>query len=151
MLSQSYPPVIGGEERHVWSLSRSLAARGHEVVVVTLATEGVAEFEVEGGVRIYRLRSTLHRAPWLFREEGRVHAPPLPDPKISWALRHIVDEEETQIVHAHNWLVHSYLPLKRVGGPKLVLSVHDYGLRCATKKLLRRGVICSGPGVMKCP
>ena len=36
MLAQFYPPVIGGEERHVRNLSVELASRGHEVHVACL-------------------------------------------------------------------------------------------------------------------
>jgi glycosyltransferase involved in cell wall biosynthesis len=55
------------------------------------------------------------------------------------------------VVHAHNWLVHSYLPLhRRQGAAALLLSLHDYGLLCATKRLLWRGAPCSGPGPVKC-
>ena len=35
-LSQFYPPVIGGEERHVRNLGAALAQRGHHVSVGTL-------------------------------------------------------------------------------------------------------------------
>jgi hypothetical protein len=34
LLSQFYPPVIGGEERHVRNLGAALAQRGHHVSVV---------------------------------------------------------------------------------------------------------------------
>ena len=36
MLAQFYPPMIGGEERHVRNLSVELASRGHEVHVACL-------------------------------------------------------------------------------------------------------------------
>lgn len=54
------------------------------------------------------------------------------------------------MVHAHNWIVHSYGPLSRAAGPPLVLSLHDYDLICATKRLFYRGSICTGPGLVKC-
>ena len=36
LLAQFYPPVIGGEERHVRNLAVELASRGHEVHVACL-------------------------------------------------------------------------------------------------------------------
>ncbi len=45
MLSQFYPPIIGGAEQHVRTLSIELAARGHDVVVVTMRHEGQAKIE----------------------------------------------------------------------------------------------------------
>jgi hypothetical protein len=35
------------------------------------------------------------------------------------------------IVHAHNWIVYSYLPVKRWAGVPLVVTMHDYGMNCA--------------------
>src|SRR5205085_1325752 len=63
MLSQFYPPVIGGEERHVEALSQALAARGHCVSVATIAVSGAAGAETLGGVRVHRVRTTAQRLP----------------------------------------------------------------------------------------
>jgi glycosyltransferase involved in cell wall biosynthesis len=53
-------------------------------------------------------------------------------------------------VHAHNWLVHSFLPLKTASRAKLVLSLHDYSLVCVKKRLMYQGAPCAGPGLIKC-
>ena len=150
MLAQFYAPITGGEERHVQDLSIALAARGHQVAVATLGHEGCADFEIDRGVRVYRIRGTLQRAAWLFKESGRRHVPPVPDPELTWALRHVIACERPDIVHAHNWLVHSFLPLKRWSGAKLVVTLHDYSLLCAKKRLMVRGAPCDGPGIGKC-
>lgn len=151
MLSQFYPPFIGGEERSVEILATALAERGHEVAVATLAKEGAPAQEVDREVRVYRLRGTMQRATWLFADAAHTHAPPFPDPEIAQALRRIVARERPQVVHAHNWLVHSFLPLKPWSGARLVLGMHDYSRICATKKLLYMDrAPCSGPGVRKC-
>ena len=34
--------------------------------------------------------------------------------------------------------------------PPLVLSLHDYGILCPTKRLFYKGDVCSGPGPLKC-
>lgn len=150
MLAQFYPPVMGGEEQHVRNLSAALAARGHEVAVATLWHEGAAEFERDGDVRVYRLRSTMQRLSGLFSTERRF-APPFPDPEGVAALRRVVRLERPEIVHAHNWLVHSFLPLKPWSGARLVVTLHDYSLVCAQKRLMRRDTArCVGPGVRKC-
>ena len=52
MLAQFYPPIIGGEERHVRNLSIDLVARGHDVAVATLCHDGAPEMECDQGVRI---------------------------------------------------------------------------------------------------
>ena len=150
MLAQFYPPTIGGEERHVADLSIDLAARGHDVSVATLWHKGFPQFEIDRGVRIYRIRGTMQRMSILFSENGRQYAPPFPDPEVLWALRRIILEEQPDIVHAHNWIVHSFTPLKAWSKAKLVMTLHDYSLVCVQKRLMYQGVRCTGPSFMKC-
>lgn len=151
MLTQFfYPPTVGGEERHAADLSRELAARGHQVSVVTLRQKGYPEFEVSQGVSIHRVRSSMQHMGLLFSESDRPYAPPFPDPEITRVLRRILREEQPDIVHAHNWMVHSFTPLKAWSRAKLVVSLHDYSLVCVQKRLMRHAAGCSGPGLMKC-
>ena len=150
MLAQFYPPTIGGEERHVSDLSIELAARGHEVSVATLWHKGLADFEIDRGVRIHRIHGTLQRMSKLFSYDDRQFAPPFTDPEALWALRRIILHERPDIIHAHNWIVHSFTPLKAWSKAKLVMTLHDYGLVCVQKRLMYHEVRCSGPGFMKC-
>lgn len=150
MISQFYPPLLGGEERHVADLSAELAARGHDVSVATLWSEGLPDYEVQQGVCIYRLRGLMQNARWLFKNPLKRQAPPFPDPMLTQSLREVILKERPEIVHAHNWMVHSFLPLKEMSGAKLVLSLHDYSLVCAKKKLIYHDENCTGPGFTKC-
>jgi glycosyltransferase involved in cell wall biosynthesis len=150
MLTQFYLPFLGGEELLVQNLSRELVARGHDVAVVTLEHPAAPAFEVDRGVRIYRLRGTVQRLPFLYSDTGRRFAPPVPDPELTLALKDVVARERPEVVHAHNWLVHSFLPLKAWSGARLVLSLHDYSLQCARKDLMYRGAPCPGPGPARC-
>jgi glycosyltransferase involved in cell wall biosynthesis len=145
-----YPPTVGGEERHVSDLSLELAARGHAVSVVTLWQRGLPEFEIDRGVRIHRIHGTMQRMSMLFSENDRQYAPPFPDPEVTRKLRHIILEERPEIIHAHNWMVHSFTPLKTWSKAKLVVSLHDYSLLCVQKRLMRQDVCCTGPGLTKC-
>jgi glycosyltransferase involved in cell wall biosynthesis len=63
----------------------------------------------------------------------------------------VVKEVEPDVVHAHNWVVNSYLALPDAYRRPLVLSLHDYGHVCATKRLMFEGAPCSGPSRSKCP
>lgn len=150
MLSQFYPPIIGGEEQHVRTLSIELVSRGCDVGVVTLWHEGLAEFEVDQGVRVYRIRSSVLRLPSFLTDTGRHYAPPFPDPEALLALRRIITYERPEIVHAHNWLVHSFLPLKAWCGARLVVTLHNYNLTCAKTTLLYHNRYCHGPNLAKC-
>ena len=149
-MAQFYPPAMGGEERHSRELSIALAARGHDVTVATLAQPGLPEREIDNGVKIVRVSGLLQRQTALFSDAKRTHAPPFPDPLIARNLARIVNEARIEIVHAHNWLLHSFLPLKRAGGPGLIVTLHDLSLACATKNSIYNGSNCSGPGVSKC-
>ena len=150
MLSQFYPPIIGGGAIHARSLSIELAARGHEVAVATLLHQGQAAFELDRGVRVYRLRSSMQRIPGFFSDDRRQYAPPFPDPEAMLGLRRISREEKPEIVHAHNWLVYSFLPLKARSGARLVVTLHNPGLVCARTTLLYHNVACEGPALLKC-
>jgi glycosyltransferase involved in cell wall biosynthesis len=83
-------------------------------------------------------------------DEERRYAPPGPDPLTVRDLRRVIRERRPQVVHAHNWLAHSYLPLDLRSEAAFVLSLHDYSLVCATKRFFYRGGVCGGPAARKC-
>ncbi|MGE5408212.1 MAG: glycosyltransferase family 4 protein [Syntrophothermus sp.] len=150
MLAQTYAPVVGGEERLVEDLSRELVGRGHDVVVATLRQPRPAPPPDPAGPRVRLLGSGVHRIPGIEVDEKTRYAPPLPDPATVAGLRRVLREERPDVVHAHNWLVGSFLPLARRAGAPLVVSLHDYSLVCSTKRLFLDGAVCSGPGPLKC-
>ncbi|RXT54047.1 glycosyltransferase family 4 protein [Bradyrhizobium betae] len=151
LLSQFYPPVIGGEERHVRNLGRALAQRGHTVNVGTFMHPGSPDTELDGAVRVHRLRGTLQRLSNLHTDSERRHAPPFPDPELLLALKRLIAKERPDIVHAHNWIYASFLPLRVLGGARLVVTLHDYGLVCAKKNFMHLGThLCDGPRLAKC-
>ena len=149
MLAQFFRPVVGGEERAVEDLAVGLEQRGHDVAVATLRLRGSAPREEVAGVRVHRVEGAVNRLERIYADD-RLHLPPVPDPGVVRALRKVVAEERPDVVHAHNWMVHSYLPLKREVDAPLVLSLHDYSLVCAQKRLMRRGAVCDGPRPLKC-
>src|SRR5207249_1073940 len=54
------------------------------------------------------------------------------------------------VVHGHDWLARSFLPLKHWSGAVFVLSLHYYTLSCAKKNLVHQGAPCDGPAASKC-
>jgi glycosyltransferase involved in cell wall biosynthesis len=62
----------------------------------------------------------------------------------------VLRRERPSVVHGHDWLARSYLPLKRRSGPPLVMSLHYFTLSCPKKSLLFAGSPCSGPALTKC-
>ncbi|RBP07115.1 glycosyltransferase involved in cell wall biosynthesis [Roseiarcus fermentans] len=150
MLTQFYHPAIGGEERHVRDLAGFLVGRGHHVAVATVWRDGLPEREVDQGVRIVRIKGLTQRWRGLFTDPNRTHVPPFPDPGLTAALWRVIASERIEVVHAHNWLLHAFLPLKRANGPRLVVTLHDLSLACVTKSAIHRGETCSGPALRKC-
>ena len=149
MLAQFYPPVIGGEERHVRNLSLELASRGHEVHVACLdvGRPPVAD----PGVTVHALPNVGVRVPALYPTADRPLSLPIPDPLVSRALARLVASVGPDVVHAHNWIINSYLPLAAARRLPLVYSLHDYSHVCPTKRLMYLGETpCSGPGLRKC-
>ena len=150
MLTQFYPPIIGGGAIHARTLSHELVSRGHDVAVATLWHKGQEEFELDKGVRVYRIRSSMRRMTWLFSDNSRQYAPPFPDPEALLELRRVITRERPEIVHAHNWLVYSFLPLKVWSKAKLVVTLHNYSKVCVKTTLMRHEESCEGPAPGKC-
>jgi glycosyltransferase involved in cell wall biosynthesis len=155
LLAQFFPPDIGGEERHVYNLAHVLQNRGHTVSVATHSVAGCpSEEALPSGVRIYRFATmAMNYLPGVY-SSSRLHHPPVPDPTAVRALRQIVSKVQPDVVHAHNWVINSILPLhKRSASGKpfgLILTLHDYSNSCATKRRMRDSAPCDGPGVIRC-
>ena len=151
-LAQFLPPVSGGEERHVWNLSRALAARSHDVTLLGFAVGGEQAGEnTSEGVRVVHCRTTASRLPMLYSDGSRPHALPLPDPAVSRAIRRELAANSYDVIHAHNWIVNSALgPATRAGVP-LLMTLHDYSHICATKRMMEHGNRrCDGPSPRRC-
>ena len=150
MLSQFYPPVVGGQERHVRELSHALGALGHAVEVATISTDGHDETVLDGDIPVHRLQTTAQRIPRIYTEPGRPHAPPLPDPRLRAGIGRLLGGGRFDVAHAHDWIVNSLLgPASRTGTP-VVLTLHDYSHVCATKRMMRQHMVCAGPGPVAC-
>jgi glycosyltransferase involved in cell wall biosynthesis len=151
MLSQFYAPVVGGEERLLECLSRELVQRGHDVAVATLALDAAPPARSgDAEIRVHRLASLARRLPWVFSDPGRPHLPPAPDPILAREIVRVIELEQPDVLHAHNWIAHSCVAARAATAKPLVLSLHDYSLVCATKRLMAHGEVCDGPAPLKC-
>lgn len=145
-----YPPYLGGVEHHVAELAHGLSRRGHEVAVATLVGPTAPSGTVmDGPVTVHRLKGSIHRAAGLFADANRPWAPPLPDPELTLALLRLIREWNPNIIHGHDWLARSALPVVPRSIP-LVTTLHYYSRSCAKKNLLRNGMACPGPSVRRC-
>ena len=150
MVTDFYPPIIGGLERYVQMLARELVRRGHSVAVATLWHEGSPAFEADEGVRVYRLIGWNKALTPFYEQRERHFHPTVPDPGVMAGLRRVLARERPDIVHAHGWMLYSFLPLKARGRAKLIVTLHDYGLICSKKTYLYQGRVCDGPAYAKC-
>lgn len=150
MLSDLYPPVVGGGERHVQSLSRELAKRGHEVSVCTIGHQSLPKYEEEDGVKVYRLEGIFQRIPFLFRDATRRWHPPTSDWLVTKKLEQILFEHKPDIIHAHGRIVYSMFPLKNKLDIPLVVTLHGYWAFCLTAALMKGNVVCNSPLTKDC-
>jgi glycosyltransferase involved in cell wall biosynthesis len=150
MVSQFYPPIMGGEERHVYNLSRGLAARGHAVAVVTLATDGDESIQHEDGIAVWRVCGWSQRLMGRHRGSERPYAPPVPDPGVMLRLHQIVREFQPDVIHGHNWLINSAYPVEGRSIP-IVSTLHNYGHKCVSHRMMHQDTDpCDGPSLLKC-
>ncbi len=150
MLSQFYPPIIGGEERHVITLSEGLAKRGHEVHVACLPHPDRPARLERNGVTVHSVSGTAQRGRAVYKEAVRRHAPPFPDPELAFALARLTRALKPDVVHGHNWMSRSFIRLGGSVDPAFVVTLHDYSLTCAVKNMMRDGSVCPGPSPRAC-
>ena len=136
LASDFFPPTPGGMEAHVQRLAEALILRGHEVAIVT----GTAQPDpLPGRAVIIPTSTVLAQAPHLFRDGARPFPPPYPDALFRRSVRRIASWWRPDVIHAHGWCAFScYWP----DAPPLVVTLHDHGLRCSKKTLLRDGKEC---------
>jgi glycosyltransferase involved in cell wall biosynthesis len=128
----------------VQRLAEALIDRGHEIAVVS----GTARPDpLPGGATVEFAPAILSRVPWVFDDGVRQYLPPFPDPVFGRAVRRVAESWQADIIHAHGWCAFSsYWP----GAPPLVVTLHDHGLRCPKRTLLRGKAECSRGRGMRC-
>lgn len=151
LVTDSYPPVIGGANQAVHHLATALGQRGHAVAVATAWQRGVPERELRDGVEVHRIRDLTSRLPFVSADPYKHNAPPFPDPEATLRFGRLLRRFRPDLVHSYGWITYSCaLALNRHRVP-LVLSIRDYGNFCALRTLLWHGVDdCSGPAPAKC-
>ncbi|KHD74012.1 glycosyltransferase family 4 protein, partial [Actinoplanes utahensis] len=152
-LSNLYAPVIGGLERSIATSGEMMVRRGHEITVLTLATPASPDDEVINGVRVIRVRSVANTLlPGMNRDPRKPFHPTMADPLATAAIAAVLRANTFDLVHSHDWLMYSYLPLHSgpLGLPH-VHTAHDFGLTCVRKTFARQGRRCDdGPSLGRC-
>ena len=55
IFSAQYLPTVGGVERYTYNIAKQLQKKGIDVTIVTSRISKLKEFEIENGIKIYRL------------------------------------------------------------------------------------------------
>lgn len=132
LVSWEFPPVVvGGLGRHVHALAGSLAADGHEVVVLSRQPPGTV---LSGAVLPGTVLERVGHVRVLRVAEDPVHLS-FEDDLVAWtlAMGHALlraaltrlGDWRPDVVHAHDWLVaHPAVALADVLGVPLVATIH---------------------------
>lgn len=121
MLTWEYPPrVVGGIARVVNDLSKRLIKDGHEVTVVTYREGNLPYYEVDKGVKVYRVDNFMINAnnfiDWVMQLNFNM---------IAKTGEIIAKEGKFDVIHAHDWLVaYSAKTLKQAYGMPIVSTIH---------------------------
>lgn len=151
MVSDAFPPTIGGAERAVQSVATELTARGHTVAIAAAWHPDEPLREVRDGVQVHRIRDLTSRLPWISSEPNRHIPPPFPDPEGVVRFRRLIGEFRPDVVHSYGWLTYSCAAALERSGVPMVLSLHDYGNFCALRTLLYMDrEPCTGAAPRKC-
>ena len=139
MLTWEYPPrVVGGIARVVNDLSKRLIKDGHEVTVITYKEGDVPYFEIDKGVKVYRVDNFMINAnnfiDWVMQLNFNM---------IAKAGEIIAKEGKFDVIHAHDWLVaYSAKTLKEAYNIPIVSTIHateagrNSGIREAEQKYI---------------
>lgn len=155
LVTDHYPPFLGGAHRQSALLAEQLARRGHVVNVVTGRQPGLTPAQQQAEqqaslVNIHRLPELRTLISATTGDQQQRHHPPYPDPVTVWGLRRLIKRIQPDVVHSHGWFGYSCAAALLGTSIPLVLSTRDYGYGCATRTLLHNDTLCDGPEVTKC-
>jgi len=150
IVTDSYPPLIGGATRAAQQLGHHLVQRGHRVSVATAWQHALPEQENDAEIQVFRIRDLTSRMPWLSADPHRHTPPPFPDPEAVWRFRRLLHQIRPDIVYAYGWLTYSCTAALLGTRTPLIIAARDYGNICALRTLVRHGQICDGPMPRKC-
>lgn len=141
--------VGGGLERHVLSLARLLARRGHRVTLAVPAREA-GRSPLGEGAELVRLRALFPHGGGLYRAAA-TH-PQFPDPAFALGLRQLMGERPPDVVHSHGSALFSVATALRGRRVPWVHTLHDYSFLCpkATLWKLPETALCQRPMTPAC-
>lgn len=150
LVTDSYPPLVGGATFWSQQVARQMSERGHTVELATTWQPGTPARETDGEVEVHRLRDLTSRVPGISADPYRHNPPPFPDPEAVLRLRRLIKKFKPDLVHSYGWLTHSVAAALLGSDVPLLISTQDYSNICALRTLFRHGEICEGSAPAKC-
>jgi glycosyltransferase involved in cell wall biosynthesis len=146
-VSDHFPPQAGGLAIQVQRLGTRLITAGHEAAVFTVG--GPSESTMPDGMTVFHHPHSFGRVPGVYQPGSPPFHPPWPDPEFRRGLRRTIEAFRPDVLHVHGWSVFSATSLG-AGRPPIVCSLHDYGMLCPKKSLLRHGAVCAEGRGLRC-
>jgi len=121
MLTWEYPPrVVGGIARVVNDLSKRMKKDGHDVTVVTYREGNSPYYELDKGVKVYRVDNFMIKSnnfiDWVMQMNFNM---------VAKASEIIQKEGNFDVIHAHDWLVaYAAKTLKHAFNIPIVSTIH---------------------------
>lgn len=121
MLTWEYPPrIVGGIARVVNDLSKRLIKDGHEVTVVTYRDGNAPYYELDKGVKVFRVDNFMINAnnfiDWVMQMNFNM---------VAKAGEIIAQEGRFDVIHAHDWLVaYAAKTIKQAYNIPIVSTIH---------------------------
>lgn len=153
MINSLYSPfAVGGAEKSVEHLARTLVRRGHEVHVATLNDGTAVSAEELDGVHVHRLplsnsywpftevtRSTWERLTWHRRDQYNT--------EMAQSILDLAKRIGPQVVHSNNLAGFSVAVWGglRGAGYRVIHTPRDYYLLCPASNMFKAGRNCAGP------
>lgn len=135
LVSDYYPPVLGGIASVVGSLANALHSRGHEVCVCAVA--GPKERTVKQEIVTHKSKNIVSFFPFISKQVEEPNIPPMPDPLFIRDLQKICSEFKPDVIHAHGWVMFPTSFYRRTNRAiRVVVTLHDYGFFCAKRDLI---------------
>jgi len=147
VVADHFPPASGGLAVQAERLCTRLGQAGHDVSAIAVGPDAGVEQRPE--FELVRQPVTLGRLPGAYQEGSPMFHPPWPDPEFRHAVKRVVRRFRPDIIHVHGWSVFSVASLS-TPRPPIAVTLHDYGLVCPKKSLMRHRNLCTAGRGARC-
>jgi glycosyltransferase involved in cell wall biosynthesis len=122
LLGPFYPPYRGAIETHIQEVARRLS-KNHDVTVITTALKGDKEFEMDGDVRVVRVKTLIEQDVPQFSPPPLITIPDFPKKALEE-----YEKEKFDVVILHSRWYHEIMTAAnklKEKGAKLVFVAHE--------------------------